>query len=79
LKKTEWLSVQPSNENENPNPLQASNRSPNILQFLNFMSLKTVLFSFTMLISQPLNTQSTNLNMEKSPSANEQLLKMQFS
>src|SRR5690554_1020400 len=79
LKNEEWFSWQPSNEKESPNSLQVSNRSPNILQSLNFMSRKAVLFSFAKLKLQPLNVQSVNLNSERSLSEKLQLLKMQFS
>src|SRR5690554_2131410 len=79
LKNEEWFSWQPSNEKESPNSLQVSNRSPNILQSLNFMSRKAVLFSFVKLKLQPLNVQSVNLNSERSLSEKLQLLKIQFS
>src|SRR5690606_32623727 len=79
LKNEEWFSWQPSNEKESPNSLQVSNRSPNILQSLNFMSRKAVLFTFAKLKLQPLNVQSVNLNSERSLSEKLQLLKMQFS
>src|SRR5690606_11732658 len=79
LKNEEWFSWQPSNEKESPNSLQVSNRSPNILQSLNFTSRNAVLLSFAKLKLQSLNVQSINLNSERSLSEKLQLLKMQFS
>ena len=71
--------MQLSKLKERINVLQVSNRSPSILQSLNFTSRNVVLVSFTRLKLQPENSHSINFISVRSAFEKSQLLKMQFS